>query len=578
MSDQVQQIKDKLSILDVVSQYVKLAKAGKNYKGLSPFTNEKTPSFFVSPDKGMYYDFSTSQGGDIFSFIQKVEGVDFKGALKVLADKAGVPLQYESKESRDARDRLYAVTEEAARFFETKLSEEEPAIQYLVDRGLEKATMRSFRVGFAPNDWRTLFEHLKTVGYTEAEMEEAGLIKKSEKGKYYDRFRSRIVFPVMDSTGRVVAFSGRIFGEPAKDKNNAKYLNSPETPLFDKSKILYGYDKAKQNMRKYDFAIIVEGQMDIVMSHQAGYTNTVAVSGTGLTPHHLSLIERLTKKIVTAFDADKAGIASSERAALLAFPRGISLKVTKIPTGKDPADCIQEDLAEWKKIIKEAQHAVDFFIQNTLQESRSNDWDVHKLRENMYESTFPLIKMIVSKAERELFLKNISNVIDVSFESVHGDFESFLGKQNTPSSPTPTTVAQPRNIEHTFSRKDDLEKTIAGILFWQNTLDKKDVSTDEVSELEEKNKLSFSALLAKHINEQDMLALQAEILCAPPETQNEKLAHLTNALAKITVAEKLQSLIREQRQAENRNDAEQAEKLMNEVVEFSKFKETLEHN
>ncbi len=576
MSDQVQEIKDKLNIVDVVGQYAKLTKAGKNYKGLSPFTNEKTPSFFVSPDKGMYYDFSTSQGGDIFSFVQKMEGVDFKGALKILADKAGVQLQHEHQASRDARDRLYAITEEACRFFETKLSEEKPAQDYLQKRGLEMATMRSFRLGYAPAVWQALHEHLTRMKYTETEMERAGLIKKGESGRYYDRFRSRIIFPIMDSTGRVVAFSGRIFGEAAEDKNNAKYLNSPETQLFDKSRILYGYDKAKQHIRKYDFAILVEGQMDIVMCHQAGYGNTVAVSGTGLTEQHLTLIDRLTKKIVTAFDADPAGIASSGRAAILALKRGIDLKVAKVPLGKDPADCILEDVSAWKEAIKGAVHIVDFYLTTLIDRSREASWDNRKLLLEAQNLVYPYVALIQSATDQAHFVQRVANMLGIPEEAVYTDIRT-LKSATSYGVPRGTQGQRPEVQKNTFSRKKDLEKTIAGILFWQDGLEKKDVTTDEVSKLEESMHLSYADLLSKYTEEKETLAMQAEIICEQPESPLGRLTELSKELSKMTMVEKLADLMRRLREAEARNDTQETELLIKEVTGLSKLKETLEH-
>ncbi len=225
--DGVQQIKDKISIVDVISPYVELHKAGKNFKGKSPFTSEKTPSFYVSPDRGMYFCFSSSQGGDMFTFIQKMEGVDFKGALKILADKAGVELIPEDPKKRDRRDTLYHALEEAANFFEDVLQKSEEVQKYLEDRALTKEKIKKWRIGYAPNDWRQLKEHLNQKGFTDEILLSAGLLKQADQGKQpYDVFRDRVMFPIMDSSGRVVGFSGRIF---SKDTEAAKYINSPET-------------------------------------------------------------------------------------------------------------------------------------------------------------------------------------------------------------------------------------------------------------------------------------------------------------------------------------------------------------
>ena len=263
MNSTVDQIKQRLSIVDVISQYARLTRAGANFKARCPFHHEKTPSFMVSPDRGTYHCFGCGVGGDIFTFVQEIEGVDFKGALKILAEKAGVLLVYDKKEY-DAGDRLYVALEEAAKVYEKNLTEAHPAYAYLKKRGLTDETIRSFRLGYVADEWRTLTAHLRAKKFTDKEIEAAGLAKRTEKG-LYDRFRSRIIFSLFDPAGRPVGFSGRIFaekGEPPMDA--AKYINSPETSLYNKSRLLYGYDRAKQHIRKFNFSILVEGQMDLL--------------------------------------------------------------------------------------------------------------------------------------------------------------------------------------------------------------------------------------------------------------------------------------------------------------------------
>src|ERR1700733_2299987 len=289
--DTVQQIKDRLSIVDVVSQYVKLDRAGSTLRARCPFHSEKTPSFFVSAERGTFHCFGCGEGGDIFTFVEKIEGLDFKGALKVLADKAGVEIVYErgGKEKKDERERLFELMEVTTIFYTSKLSD--AAKKYLTDRGLKEATIKEFRLGFADSGWTDATDYLKKKGFSDKEIVEAGVGKKGDRSTL-DKFRNRIMFPIADSAGRVIGFSGRIFGENASPEA-PKYLNSPETPLFHKSRILYGFDKAKLSMRKLGCAVLVEGQMDLLASHQAGWANTVAVSGTAFTPEHAQLIPRM---------------------------------------------------------------------------------------------------------------------------------------------------------------------------------------------------------------------------------------------------------------------------------------------
>jgi DNA primase len=580
MSDQVQQIKERLNIVDVVGQYVKLSKAGKNYKGLSPFGNEKTPSFFVSPDKGMYYDFSSGQGGDVFSFVQKMEGVDFKGALQLLAEKAGIELRYESKDSKDTRERIYAVLEETTRFYETKLLENKDALEYLAKRGVENATQRSFRLGFAPNAWQSIYDHLLACKFTEKEIEFAGLIKKGERGKYYDRFRSRIMFPIMDSAGRVIAFSGRIFGEPAKDEKNAKYINSPETALFDKSRILFGYNKAKQFIRKYDFSILVEGQMDLVMSHQAGYTNTVAVSGTGLTSSHLSLLDRLSKKLVMAFDADTAGIASNGRAANLALSHGMDVKVAKVPFGKDPADCILENVQLWKDAVRNSKHVVDFYIDIALKEGKEKQWEQRQLVLYARDIVLPYIQKVLSSTDKAQFVRSYANMFGIAEEAVWDELRAMDKKAQYSGNVASRKEYNPSKVHNTvpevFSRKNDLEKTLASFLFWQETLESRILSDESLAKKISEFNIPISAILAKHNEKRDTLIFQAEVSYETHSNPEEILHSLIRDLACTYVNEELNSLVLEQRRAEREGDVKKKDELDLRVYELSKFKRTLE--
>ncbi|OHA86334.1 MAG: DNA primase, partial [Candidatus Zambryskibacteria bacterium GWB1_40_5] len=283
MSSSVDQIKSKIDIVSLISSYIKLEKAGTNYKGRCPFHNEKTPSFFVSPDRGSYYCFGCQAKGDIFTFVQEFEGLDFIGSLKVLADQAGVVLESYNVGEKTEKQRLHSVLEQAVFFYQKKFSDNKEAQDYLKNRGVSEKTIKDFRIGFAPADWRELFDYLSGREIGEKDMLAVGLIKQKEgTTSYYDTFRGRIMFPINDSSGRPVGFSGRIL---VSDDKSPKYLNSPETVLFNKSEILFGLDKAKKDIRLRDYSILVEGQMDLIMLHQIGMTNAVASSGTALTPN-----------------------------------------------------------------------------------------------------------------------------------------------------------------------------------------------------------------------------------------------------------------------------------------------------
>ncbi len=403
MSDIVQDIKNRLSIVDVVSGYVDLHKAGKNFKGKSPFSSEKTPSFYVSPDRGMYYCFSTSQGGDIFTFIQVLEGVDFKGSLKILAEKAGVELRPDNPEKRSTRDRGYHILELATDFFAKQLKLSLPAQEYLQKRGLQLPTIEQWKIGFAPGPptagWRELKNYLNKKNINDNHLLEVGLVKKAAENKEsFDTFRDRIMFPLFDSSGRSVGFSGRILHPSEKAP---KYVNSPETDFYKKSELLYGYHQAKSGIRQLGFSLIVEGQFDVVMCHQAGYNNTVAVSGTALTTHHVQLLERLSKQVVLALDADRAGIAAAEKASELMLKRGFDVKIAPLPDGLDPADLIKKDKIEFKKIIANSKPVIEFLLLNLIADKH----DARALRLKAREKVLPYILLLGNKIDEEYFLK-----------------------------------------------------------------------------------------------------------------------------------------------------------------------------
>lgn len=453
--DAVQQIKDRLSIVDVVSPYVELHKAGKNFKGKSPFTNEKTPSFYVSPDRGMYYCFSSSQGGDIFTFVQAMEGVDFKGALKILADKAGIELVAEDPKKKTERDKNYEVIEESTRFYEDKFLKEAEAQKYLEDRGVLAETRARWRIGYAPgppdHGWRELKSYLEEKKFTKEELLKAGLIKGVDSGKEpYDVFRDRVMFPIFDSSGRVVAFSGRIL---SKDSDAPKYVNSPETELFVKSDILFGYDKAKEGIRKLNFSLIVEGQFDVVLAHQAGYNNTVAVSGTALTAHHVDLLQRLSNRVVLALDADRAGIAAVKRAADLMLSRSMDVKVAKMDPGQDPADMIKNDVHSFRSIVKKSMSVIEYLFV-VLKDEVSDD-RTFKLR--VREEILPYVAKIPNAIDREHFENFLAERMQTTKDAVHIEVQKLLEKASEPLvEDSTTTPATPVSIDQLDSYAEQI--------------------------------------------------------------------------------------------------------------------------
>lgn len=458
--DSVRQIKERLTIVDVVAPYVELSPAGKHMKARCPFHSEKTPSFTISPDRGMYYCYGCSKGGDIFNFIEEIEGVDFKGALQMLADKAGVELVPEDPKKKTERDRQYDILNEATDFFANYLNKKQAAKDYLKDRGVTSETIAKWRIGYAPgppdHGWREGKEYLEGKQFKKEEIFKAGLIKGLDTGKEpYDLFRDRIMFPIFDTAGKVVAYSGRIL---TKDTEAPKYVNSPDTELFNKSEILYGYDKAKQGIRTMDFSLIVEGQFDVVMTHQAGYHNAVAVSGTALTAYHVMLLQRLSNRVVLALDADRAGIAAVKRAAELMLSRGMDVKVAHMPDGEDPADIIQKDKAEFKKIIGNSTHVIEYLLD--VLEAQNHDDRTFKLKAR--EEILPYVVKIPNRIDQEHFEVIIADRLKTTKDAIHFEVERIAennkANANTGEKVTPAPTTNKSNMEVSFDRLKEVEK------------------------------------------------------------------------------------------------------------------------
>ena len=463
----VERIKERLNIVEVISGYMELRPAGRHFKGKSPFTNEKTPSFFVSPERGMYYCFSSGKGGDLFTFIEEMEGVDFKGALRILAERAHVELTREDPRKRNERETLYAILEAATAYFEAALKARGSIREYLRGRGVSDESVAKWRIGYAPgppeSGWRNLKERLAEKGFSEAMALRAGLIKHAaEKDSLYDVFRNRVMFPICDSAGRVVAFSGRAMaGDPAVPK----YVNSPETELYEKSYILFGYHLAKQSIRKSTFSLIVEGQFDLVLAHQAGFRNAVALSGTALSPAHLGLLERLSPRVVLALDADRAGIASVQRSAHLALGRGMDVKVALLPEGRDPADLVQENPELLRRAVRSAETVVEFLIGALRRAAR----DERALRLLVRDQVLPLIARIPSRIDREHFEQVVSAALSLTPEAVHHEVARILE--------TPQGVVLPAPAPHTRGagapetpkkyRTDELARFLYGVILAQ---------------------------------------------------------------------------------------------------------------
>lgn len=467
MSTPVEQIKTRLSIVDVIGSYIKLTKAGNSYKALCPFHTEKTPSFNVSPTRDAFYCFGCNRGGDIFTFVSEIEGVEFRDALKILADRAGVVLPAERSRERGERERLRKLLDDATTFYEAQLEKYPEARSYLRSRGLSDETIRNFRIGYAPLEWRGVYEQLRQKRYTDEEIEKVGLVKRPDDSsrRPYDRFRGRIMFPISDPAGNIVAFSGRILGEQKNPDGTtpAKYVNSPETVLYDKGAILFGYDKAKTAIRKQNFAVVVEGQMDLIMAHQAGTTNAVAVSGTALTERHLALLKRLTDNIVFALDADDAGVEATMRSLHIALREGFEIRIATIPLGKDPADVIKNNPELWIEALKKSSWIIDYYL--TVLEKKG--YDERTFREEAMRFLVPLILAIPNKVVQREMIEAVGRRSGIEL-AIWEEMVRRIAAEGAKNHLAPESEEERRPSRTRIkSRRQLAEEEIIGILWWQ---------------------------------------------------------------------------------------------------------------
>jgi DNA primase len=417
--DAVQDIKGRLDIVDVVSEYIPLKPGGSGaFKANCPFHNEKSPSFYVSRPRQSWHCFGCDQGGDSISFVMRMEGMEFREALEHLAQKTGVVLPKYDGEKASQRKRLHEVNDIAMRFFRASLQNlptAEHARAYLAKRGVDDLTADLFQIGYAPESWDALTAALASKEVTEAEMLLAGLVGKREKGTgVYDRFRNRLMFPIGDVHGNIVGFTGRILTD---SKEEAKYVNTPETSVYRKSAVLYGLDKAKGEIRRQDVAVIVEGNMDVVGSHQFGVTHVVASSGTALTTEQLALLKRFTTNLAIAFDQDNAGNAATLRGLDLARAQDFNIKVITLPpeAGKDPDDAVRKNPELWKQAIKDAVGIMEWIYRNAFRNRSSSNPEDKKL---IARDVLAEVKRIADPVERDHWIKKLAKDIDIGEQAL----------------------------------------------------------------------------------------------------------------------------------------------------------------
>jgi DNA primase len=414
--DAVEDIKSRLSIEDVVGEYVQLKRSGRNFKGLSPFSGEKTPSLMVSPEKQIWHDFSSGKGGDMFSFVMEVEGLDFRDTMDLLARKAGVDLsQYQGRRgdsNAKQKERLYEALEQAAKFYQVQFSKTKDAYEYVLGkRQFSKDTALEWQLGYSPTDGKALMDYLLSRKFSLDELKGAGLVTQRYKGAG-DMFRGRIMIPLHDPQGRVVGFTARLLKD---DKNAPKYINTPQTILYDKSRHVYGLHLAKDAIRKSGFVVLVEGNLDVIASHQAGVRQVVATAGTALTEPNLKTLSRFTDDVRLSFDADKAGVAATERAIPIASKVGIGLSMITIPSGKDPDELIKQSKDTWLQVIDQPQYALDW-----LMERYRGLLDVSSARgkKQFSDILLPIIRKLQDSVEQDHYMVEVAQILGVSRDAL----------------------------------------------------------------------------------------------------------------------------------------------------------------
>jgi len=604
MPDQIQEIKDKLDIVKVVGSYIKLKKSGANYRAICPFHSEKKPSLFVSPARQIWKCFGCGASGDIFGFVKQIEGVEFGDALRILAKRAGVELKKQDPKLRTKRQRLYEVCEIGCQFFEKQLkssSTGKKARKYLLDRGIKEESIKKWRLGYSPDTWSELSDFLVGKGYQRSEVIKAGLAVKSSKSKgSYDRFRGRIIFPIFDLHSQVVGFGGRVFGKEKEEKEIAKYINIPQTPLYNKSKILYGLNQAKVSIRKKNQCILAEGYTDVIMSHQAGFDNTVATSGTSLTSSHLNILKRYSDNLLLAFDMDVAGNTATKRGIDMAQRKGFGIKVIRMPEDNDPADIVSENPKKWGQIIEKAKSIVGFYFDSAFSKFSKKTAEGKK---KIGEMVLPAIKRIPNQIERAHWIQELSNRLGIPEEDV---FEQFKLTNKTSSSSSRPEVIEPDQQETSTqssriskTRKEILEERALSLLFAcpehfelleddhfpcfsekSSQLLKQVCSCVSKTQKKEKKEKALNQTLEKIKKEEneefkeliDTLCLKGEVDMEGEMEPTTEIKFCLNELKSINIKKRLKKISEEIKEAEQNQNEQEITDL---IKKFKKFSQKL---
>ncbi len=587
MSD-IDEIKNKVGVEELIGEYVQLKPAGINKKGLCPFHNEKTPSFVVNSERGSWHCFGCGKGGDIFTFIEEMEGMEFKEALKYLADRAGIQLtnNFKTEVNSSQKNRIKEINTEAARFFHNflvKLESSKSALDYLHNRGLTDETIEEWQVGFVPEQWDLLTQYLMKKGFGIDDLVGAGLTIKKEGADssslrgFYDRFRGRIMFPIWNVHGEVVGFTGRVLVET--EKSGGKYVNTPQTVVYDKSSVIYGLNKSKKEIKSRDLIVMVEGQMDVIACHQVGMKNVVASSGTALTENQIKLLKRYSGNINMSFDMDEAGQNAAKRGIDIALLAGMDVKVIRVPEGKgkDPDECIKQNKQVWFDSVDKAQNVMQWYFEKVLSGvDLSSPHDKQKVANNLLKE----IALIPFAVEQDHWLKELGGNIGVDVSVLREDLKKIKSPQPTAYSPVEKKVDNKEIIKIEKTKFDILlEQAFSLLLKYPELVSElpdgfeKYLSTEVYKSLYQGIKTGYNvdklcevANFGTQENLVDILLMKLEWEFADMkiETAKKELAKLSSSIQEEAIKSKRRELQIKIELAEKEGNQEELKKLIEE--------------
>lgn len=607
MNGTTEEIKARLNIVELIGTYVRLEKSGTHYKACCPFHQERSPSFMVNEEKAMWHCFGCGKGGDAFAFIMEIEGLEFREALVMLAEKAGVELpKYRHEESgqKENKERLFELLELATKFYEKQLldgSGKEKVLSYLKGRGLSDESISRFRLGYAPDGWRHTLDFLVGRGFSSEEIEQAGLvIKKSQENhssgithqassSYYDRFRDRIMFPIMDIFGHVIGYSARV--APGGDESQAKYINTPETSIYHKSRALYGLFLAKQTMKQTGVTVVVEGNMDVIALHQAGVENTVAVSGTALTAEQLTLMKRYGSEVRLFFDMDEAGQKAARKSAELALEKELVVSIIRLPSGKDAADVGQDDPEKLREAIAQATPALKHFLDVSV---TKNDKTTALGKRKIVDDYTELLLAVKNPIERAHAIKELAREIEMEDKLVIGVVNKAFAEKAQRDGPAPLRQETSFQDSHSFGKRSELlREELIALMYADKSVREKILGllpNTETRTFLEKHTLFFFLLQAGEreplnlIEDQSLKseavrlhfrALESpEVAKSVPEEKTATMLEMATRYIEdlhmeITRREKLLSLQKAIEEARRENNKEREKELLTEFVTIS---------